>query len=176
MIRLSARWRHIREVILRQRRLKRTRPTLNILRPPAPSDNPNTEEEGTQVTSYKQWLVNQESAIKKQLDYNETEITKLMKRQKAIRQRILRQNNSQLSAQDAAELKRVSLKATGLRKSLQNLRRRSRQHNMLMTEALAPCVTTSRSRDLWPGQRTEPSGSPDLSPPPVTRLLEKEDY
>ena len=176
MIRLSARWRHIREVILRQRRLKMTRPTLNILRPPAPSDNPNTEEEGTQVTSYKQWLVNQESAINEQLDYNETEITKLMKRRKAIRQRTLRQNNSQLSAQDAAELKRVSLKATGLRKSLQNLRRRSRQHNMLMTDALAPCVTSSRSRNLWPGQRTEPSGSPDLSPPPVTRLLEIEDY
>ena len=153
-----------------------TRPTLNILRPPAPSDNPNTEEEGTQVTSYKQWLVNQESAINEQLDYNETEITKLMKRRKAIRQRTLRQNNSQLSAQDAAELKRVSLKATGLRKSLQNLRRRSRQHNMLMTDALAPCVTSSRSRNLWPGQRTEPSGSPDLSPPPVTRLLEIEDY
>ena len=176
MIRLSARWRHIREVILRQRRLKMTRPTLNILRPPAPSDNPNTEEEGTQMTSYKQWLVNQESAINEQLDYNETEITKLMKRRKAIRQRTLRQNNSQLSAQDAAELKRVSLKATGLRKSLQNLRRRSRQHNMLMTDALAPCVTSSRSRNLWPGQRTEPSGSPDLSPPPVTRLLEIEDY
>ena len=111
-------------------------PVLNILPPPAPPDNPQTEEERRQVARYEQWLVQNEAAINEQLKYYETEITKLRKQRKSLnsKQRTLRKSNNELNAQDAAELERVSTEATGLQKSLENWRKQSRQHNMLMTD------------------------------------------
>ena len=88
------------------------------------------------MARYEQWLVQNEAAINEQLKYYETEITKLRKQRKSLnsKQRTLRKSNNELNAHDAAELERVSTEATGLQKSLENWRKQSRQHNMLMSD------------------------------------------
>merc|ERR1719189_2027147 len=82
-------------------------PMMNIPPPPAPPDNPQTEEERRQVQRYESWLVQQESGINEQLKYYETEITKLRKQRKSLnsKQRTLRKNNNELSANDAQNLR-----------------------------------------------------------------------
>ena len=111
-------------------------PVVNIPAPPAPPDNPQNEEERRQVDRYEQWLRQQESAINEQLNYYEKEITKLRKQRKSLnsKQRTLRKNGNELSANDAADLERVSSECLGLQKSLESIRKQSRQHNMLKTD------------------------------------------
>merc|ERR550532_337998 len=142
-------WRHPQEVTLQQRGPQMAvqaegearpapPPVVNIPAPPAPPDNPQTEEERRQVARYEQWLAQQETAINEQLNYYEKEITKLRKQRKSLnsKQRTLRKNGNELSANDAADLERVSSECLGLQKSLESIRKQSRQHNMLKTDHL----------------------------------------
>ena len=142
-------------------------PLLDIPPPPVPSGYPHTDKEWRQVKRY----------INEQINYNWKEITKLKKQKKVVQQRTVRQNNNQMTAKDAAELKRLTSEITLLRKTLQNWRKRSWQHNILMMDAEGAGRCWTRSRNLWPGRRPEQSSPLDLSVPrPVTRLLEIEDY
>ena len=169
-MRTRAKWRHLIEVTMKQRRPKlvteaRSAPppdALEIPPPPLPPGYPHTDKEWIQVKRY----------INEQINYNWKEITKLKKQKKVVQQRTVRQNNNQITAKDAAELKRLTSEITVLRKTLQNWRKRSWHHNMLMTDSEG-----ARSRILWPGRRPDQSCPLDLSiPRPVTRLLEIKDY
>ena len=154
MLRARAKWRHLMEVTMKQRRpkmIREARPApppdvLDTPPPPLPSGYPYTDEEWRQVNSYEQWLVRKSTAIKKaQIRYNLREITKLKKQKKLVQQR---QNSKQMTAQDTAELK-----------------------------GLTSEITVLRSRNLWPGRKPEQSSPLDLSIPRlVTRVLEIKDY
>ena len=125
-------------------------PLVTTPAPPAPPDNPQNDDERRQVARYEQWMVQQEVAINEQLKYYETEITKLRKQRKSLnsKQRVLRKSGNELGTTDAAGLERVSTEASGLQKSLETIRRQSRQHTMIVNEKAAERIrsVTSNSR------------------------------
>ena len=78
MLRTRAKWRHLMEVTMKERRQKMIREARSAP-PPLPSGYPHTEEEWRQVNRYEQWLVRKSTALNEQVRYNLTEITKLNK-------------------------------------------------------------------------------------------------
>ncbi|KAK7078606.1 Lysine Methyltransferase 2D [Halocaridina rubra] len=104
--------------------------------PPQPPDNPVTDAERQQQIQYEQWLQQQHSCIASQQHYYEAEITKLRKQRKSLnsRQRTLKKNGQELSENDAAELSRVQRDAAAIQRHLEQCRKSSRQHAMIMQE------------------------------------------
>ncbi len=69
-------------VMMRQESTPPPPPAINMTPPPQPPDNPQTEEDRQKVVTYEKWINDQNVAIKRQLDYYETEIGKLRKTKK----------------------------------------------------------------------------------------------
>ena len=57
-------------------------PFVSLPTPPVPPDNPTTDEEKEKLANYEKWLSDQEKGIQTQLQFYETEITKLRKQRK----------------------------------------------------------------------------------------------
>ena len=87
-----------------------------------------------------------------------SEITKLRKQRKSLnsKQRTLRKNGNELGTTDAAELERVSTEASGLQKSLETIRKQSRQHTMIVNDH----KLTSSVGLLTSTSQTSPACSP----------------
>ena len=60
-------------------------PFVSLPTPPVPPDNPTTDEEKEKLANYEKWLSDQEKGIQTQLQFYETEITKLRKQRKVSR-------------------------------------------------------------------------------------------
>ena len=189
-------WRHPQEVTLQQRGpqmavqgteasssppmvTERSAPPApcNLPAPPTPPENPQNDDERKQVWRYEQWLVQQEGSINQSLKYYETEITKLRKQRKSLnsKQRTLRKNGNELGEQDASELERVSNEASGLQKSLENIRKQSRQHAMIMNDHRQKRQKALEAAGHPPGQAQQMSAlggpPPGMGPGPGPGMI-----
>ncbi|XP_067143136.1 histone-lysine N-methyltransferase 2C-like isoform X4 [Centruroides vittatus] len=104
--------------------------------PPMPPSEPVTEQERQQQAKYEQWLLQQQNILNGHQKYLETEVGKLRKLKKALnaKQRQLRKNNQELADHDASELARISQEQSTLQKQLDQVRKQTRQHSMLLQE------------------------------------------
>ncbi|CAB4053917.1 MLL3 [Lepeophtheirus salmonis] len=92
-------------------------PSINLTPPPQPPDDPKTEEERQKAARYEQWLVQQET--RKSLN---------------SKQRTMRKNGNSLNVSDQGELDRVSQGAAEIQKTLERIRKQSRQHSTIMND------------------------------------------
>ncbi|XP_013784687.2 histone-lysine N-methyltransferase 2C-like isoform X2 [Limulus polyphemus] len=104
--------------------------------PPLPPAEPSNEQERQQQTKYEQWLLRQQEALNSHQKYFETEVGKLRKAKKALnaKQRTLRKNGQELGERDAAELERISQEQAVLQKQLDQARKQSRQHGLVIQD------------------------------------------
>ncbi|XP_023237784.1 histone-lysine N-methyltransferase 2C-like [Centruroides sculpturatus] len=111
-------------------------PMSSIPPPPMPPSEPVTEQERQQQAKYEQWLLQQQNILNGHQKYLETEVGKLRKLKKALnaKQRQLRKNNQELADHDASELARISQEQSTLQKQLDQVRKQTRQHSMLLQE------------------------------------------
>ena len=140
--------------------------------PPLPPDNPHTDAERQQQLQYEQWLTQQHSCIANQQSYYEAEITKLRKQKKSLnsRQRTLRKSGQELNENDAAELSRIQRESATIQRHLEQCRKSSRQHAMIMQEYNAkkrprqPHMISSQSGVISGSQGAMMSGTSPLGP------------
>lgn len=104
--------------------------------PPVPPDNIVTEQDRQIQVVYEQWLTNQEQVLENQLKYYQMEVLKLRKSRKSLnsKQRVLKKSGQELTQSDTIELTKVTADQTIVQKQLENARKQSRQHGLLLQD------------------------------------------
>jgi hypothetical protein len=109
---------------------------ISLPPPPTPPAEPMNDHERQQQSQYESWLIQQNNVLAQQQKYYETEVGKLRKAKKTLnaKQRQCRKNQNELSEHDANELTRITQEQNGLQKHLDQVRKTSRHHQMLISE------------------------------------------
>lgn len=104
--------------------------------PPQPPDVIVTEHDRQVQIAFEQWLTNQDTILGNQLKYYQIEVSKLRKTRKSLnsKQRILKKAGNELTDADTIELNKVSADQTIVQKQLENARKLSRQHGLLVQD------------------------------------------
>jgi histone-lysine N-methyltransferase MLL3 len=125
--------------------------------PPVPPENIMSESDRQTQNTYEQWLSRQNDSLKNQQSYYETEVAKLRKLKKSLntKQRQLKKTGGDLTEVDAKELAKVTAEQNIIQKQLENARKQSRQHNLVIQD-----YTTKQK-----AKQTAPP-SPLMSPSP----------
>lgn len=109
----------------------------NLQKPPSlPPDSIVTEQDRQMQMQYEQWLNSQENLLTDQRKYYETEVSKLRKSRKALnsKQRALKKSGNDLTENDTIELNKVTAEQSIVQKQLENARKQSRQHTLVMND------------------------------------------
>lgn len=109
----------------------------NLQPPPQyPPENILTDQDRQIQMVYEQWLNSQNNALSNQLKYYETEVMKLRKAKKALnsKQRQLKKTGNVLPEPDASELAKITSDQNFYQKQLENARKQSRQHTLVVTD------------------------------------------
>lgn len=109
----------------------------NLQKPPSmPPDNIVTEQDRQMQINYEQWLSTQENVLSNQRKYYENEVSKLRKSRKALnsKQRALKKGGNDLTETDTIELSKVTAEQSIVQKQLENARKQSRQHTMVIND------------------------------------------
>lgn len=109
----------------------------NLQKPPQlPPDNIVTDQDRQQQMNYEQWLREQDNKLAGQRKYYETEVSKLRKSRKALnsKQRALKKGGNDLTETDTIELNKITADQTFVQKQLENARKQSRQHALVMAD------------------------------------------
>ncbi|GAB6031866.1 hypothetical protein CHUAL_010262 [Chamberlinius hualienensis] len=111
-------------------------PITSIPPPQAPPAEVVTESDRQAQANYEHWLFQQQHVITTQLKYFESEVGKLRKARKSLntKKRNLAKTGGQLSETDSVELERITREQTSLQKQLEQVRKQSRQHQLIMQE------------------------------------------
>lgn len=109
----------------------------NLQKPPSmPPDSIVTEQDRQMQINYEQWLSTQENVLSNQRKYYENEVSKLRKSRKALnsKQRALKKGGNDLTETDTIELNKVTAEQSIVQKQLENARKQSRQHTMVIND------------------------------------------
>lgn len=109
----------------------------NLQKPPSlPPDIIATEQDRQLQINYEQWLFTQESKLDRQRKYYEDEVSKLRKTRKALnsKQRALKKGGNDLCENDTRELNKITADQTFVQKQLENARKQSRQHMIVLND------------------------------------------
>lgn len=109
----------------------------NLQKPPTlPPDNIITEQDRQMQINYEQWLNAQENKLNNQRKYYEEEVSKLRKSRKALnsKQRALKKGGNDLTESDTIELKKITADQTFVQKQLENARKQTRQHTLVIND------------------------------------------
>lgn len=109
----------------------------NLQPPPQyPPETIQTDQDRQTQIVYEQWLNTQNNALSSQLKYYETEVIKLRKTKKSLnsKQRQLKKTGNVLTEPDASELAKVTSDLNFYQKQLENARKQSRQHTLVLTD------------------------------------------
>lgn len=142
-------------------------PISSLPPPPAPPSEPVTDVERQQQLRYEHWLYQQQQILGNQQKYFENEVAKLRKTRKSLntKQRNLRKNGQQLMENDAKELERITNEQNGLQKQLEQIRKQSRHHAMIMQEYHNKQQKRQQPPIITAGQQM-PLQQTSLGPPP----------
>lgn len=109
----------------------------NLQKPPSlPPDSIITEQDRQMQINYEQWLSAQENKLNNQRKYYEEEVSKLRKSRKALnsKQRALKKGGNDLTESDTIELKKITADQTFVQKQLENARKQTRQHTLVIND------------------------------------------
>lgn len=109
----------------------------NLQPPPQyPPETIQTDQDRQIQIVYEQWLNTQNNALSSQLKYYETEVIKLRKTKKSLnsKQRQLKKTGNVLTEPDATELAKITSDLNFYQKQLENARKQSRQHTLVVTD------------------------------------------
>lgn len=104
--------------------------------PSLPPDNIVSEQDRQAQMLYEKWLSTQENVLNNQRKYYETEVSKLRKTRKSLnsKQRMLKKAGNDLTESDTIELNKVTADQTIVQKQLENARKQSRQHTLIIQD------------------------------------------
>lgn len=104
--------------------------------PTLPPDTIVTEQDRQMQINYEQWLSTQENVLNNQRKYYETEVSKLRKTKKSLnsKQRVLKKAGNDLTESDTLELNKVTAEQSIVQKQLENARKQSRQHTLVIQD------------------------------------------
>lgn len=104
--------------------------------PTLPPDSIVTEQDRQMQIQYEQWLNSHENTLTNQRKYYETEVSKLRKSRKALisKQRVLKKSGNDLTETDTIELNKVTAEQSIVQKQLDNARKQSRQHTLVIND------------------------------------------
>lgn len=104
--------------------------------PSLPPDTIVTEQDRQTQINYEQWLTKQDNILNNQRKYYEAEVSKLRKTKKSLnsKQRVLKKAGNDLTESDTLELNKVTAEQSIVQKQLENARKQSRQHTLVIQD------------------------------------------
>lgn len=104
--------------------------------PTQPPDCIVTEQDRQMQIQYEQWLTNKDNELVNHQKYLQDKVDKLRKTRRALntKQRALKKGGNDLTETDTIELSKITTEQSFIQKQLENARKQSRQHTLVIND------------------------------------------
>lgn len=104
--------------------------------PTQPPDCIVTEQDRQMQIQYEQWLTNKDNELVNHQKYLQDKVEKLRKSRRALnsKQRTLKKGGNDLTESDTIELSKITTEQSFIQKQLENARKQSRQHTLVIND------------------------------------------